>query len=432
MRRYSAEYIQQHTDDPAALLATLTDAEIQALQYDWQFWARDKQLPPEGDWRYWLLLAGRGFGKTRAGAEMVREWIRQGYEYVNLIGATANDARSIMVEGESGILAICRDDERPDYKRHIGELHWPNGAKSIVFSADQPERLRGKQHMKLWPDELASWRYPESWTQAKFGLRLGNNPQAVITTTPRPTKLIKDLIAHDKTVITEGTTYDNRANLADGFFADIIGEYEGTRLGRQELLAHLLDDIPGALWTRVMIEAAYHVSEFVPLEMKRIVVAVDPAVTHGEDADDTGIVVAGIGYNGIGYVLADLTLNASPGQWAAVAVNAYHDYNADLVVAETNNGGDLVELTIRTIEPLIPYKKVHASRGKLTRAAPVAALYEQEKVHHQEPFHLMEDQMCTYVPGEKSPDRMDALVWALTELMLGKRHEKPKSERYIR
>ena len=384
--------------------------------HDWSFWARDKQLPPDGDWRYWVILAGRGFGKTRTGAEWVRAQVQQ-YPMVNLIGATADDARDIMIEGESGILAVCPPSERPEYVISKRRLEWPNGARSLIFTADEPERLRGKQHMQLWADELCAWRYPEAWHQAMFGLRLGDNPRACITTTPKPTALLLDLLKHPKAVVVRGTTYENRANLAEDFYNDIVSQYEGTRRGRQELMAEILDDVPGALWTRKVLDDTRVQSK--PDDFKRVVVAIDPAVTAGEDSNDTGIVVCGVeAKTGHGYVLEDLTINASPDVWARRAVEAYHRWHADRIVAETNNGGDMVEHTIRTVDPTVSFKQVRASRGKHTRAEPVSALYEQGRVHHVGMFAEMEDQLCVWVPGDDSPDRLDALVWGLTELML--------------
>ena len=417
-RPYSADYLASLT--PTAreqVIGGLTPPQLNTLLYDWSFWARDKQLPPPGDWRYWLILAGRGFGKTRTGAEWVRAMVRD-YPLVSLIGATSSDARDIMIEGESGLLAICPDHERPDYKPSKSRLEWPNGATSLIFTADEPERLRGKQHMKLWADELAAWRYPDAWTQALLGLRLGDNPQACITTTPKPTKILRGLIEHPQTVVVTGTTYENRANLAAGWFSDIIRAYEGSRLGRQELLAELLEDVEGALWSRDMLDSGR--VNAAPQDITRIVVAVDPAVTASEDSDETGIVVCGVGgADQHGYVLEDLSMKGTPQEWARVAVNAYHRWGADRLVAEVNNGGDMVEHVIRTVDPAVSYRKLHASRGKRTRAEPIAALYEQSRVHHVGMFGKLEDQLCTWVQGDTSPDRLDALVWALTELMLG-------------
>lgn len=384
------------------------------LSRDWHLWARDNQLPPEGDWVYWLILAGRGFGKTRTGAEWVRQEVRTS-PYVNLIGATADDARDIMIEGESGILAVCPNRERPEYQPSKRRLVWPNGSKSLIFTADEPERLRGKQHSRLWCDELAAWRYPEAWDQAKFGLRLGERPRACITTTPRPTKLVKEIAADASTVISSGSTYDNRANLAGSFFAQIIKTYEGTRLGRQELNAEILDDNPNALWKRSNIDE--HRVSLVP-ELKRIVIGVDPAVTAHEDSDLTGIVVAGRGVDDHGYILADGSLIATPSAWAQRVITLYRNWVADRVVAEVNNGGDLVEAVLRTVDLSVPYTPVRASRGKVVRAEPIAAMYEQGRVHHVGSFPQLEDEMCDYDPltAEKSPDRMDAMVWAMSEL----------------
>jgi phage terminase large subunit-like protein len=390
----------------------------------WELWARDEQLPPLDDWTYWLILAGRGFGKTRCGAEWVRSQARTN-RFVNLIGATADDARDIMIEGESGILAVCPRHERPEYKSSQRKLEWPNGATSLIFTADEPERLRGKQHEKLWADELAAWRYAEAWTQAKFGLRLGRNPQACITTTPKPTPLVRELIDDHGTHVTRGTTYDNRANLAPTFFSEIVKAYEGTRIGRQELNGEVLLDNPRALWTRGRIDELR-----VPAltdetragflaTLRRIVVAIDPAVTSNEHSDETGIVVAGISRDDHLYVLADLSLSASPDTWARTAVQALRTWGADRIVAESNNGGDMVEAVIRSVDRTVSYRKVTATRGKVIRAEPIAALYEQGRAHHVGGFDRLEDQMIEFDPTivqTHSPDRMDALVWAATEL----------------
>lgn len=382
--------------------------------YDWPFWAREGQLPPAGDWRTWLILAGRGFGKTRTGAEWVRASIRD-FPLVNLIGATADDARDIMVDGESGILAVCPQWERPVYRKSERVLLWPNGAKSLIFTADEPERLRGKQHMKIWADELAAWRYPgEAWSQAMLGLRLGGNPQAVVTTTPKPVPALRELLKAETTAVTRGTSYENRANLAPAFFAEIITRYEGTRLGRQELNAELLEDNPDALWQRGPMLEALRVMR--APDLRRIVVAIDPSVTT--TGNEAGIIVAGLGGDGHGYLLEDRSLQGSPDEWARAAVTAYHRNRADRIVAEVNNGGEMVETTLRTVERSIPYKALHASRGKRTRAEPIAALYEQGRVHHVGTFAALEDEYCSWTPGDDSPNRLDAAVWALTELML--------------
>lgn len=401
-------------------VATLSDDDVIALAFDWAFWARPNQMAPAGEWYTWLVLAGRGFGKTRLGAEWIREQVRDN-AMVNLIGATADDARDIMVEGESGILATCPPDERPNYKKYERKLIWPNGAISLIFTADQPERLRGKQHMKLWADELCSWRYVhDAWDQAMFGLRLGKNPQVLVTTTPRPIKLLQEIVKDPLTHVTTGSTYDNKDNLAPAFFAKIIKKYEGTRLGRQELLAEILSDVPGALWKRDRIEEL-RVRE--APKMFRIVVAIDPPATSGEEADEAGIIIAGLapcdckGHREThGFVLEDYSKQADPSTWAKTAVDGYNQYTADLIVGEINNGGEMVGYTLYTVSPNVNYKPIHASRGKYTRAEPISALYEKGMVHHVGSFAALEDQMCTWLPGEDSPDRMDALVWVLTEL----------------
>lgn len=403
------------------ILSSLTEDQAEELIYQWAGWlARPAQEIPKGEWSYWLILAGRGFGKTRTGAETVREWVKAS-RYVNLIGATSDDARDIMVEGESGILSICPKDERPYYKKHESKLEWPNGAVSLIFTADKPDRLRGKQHEKLWADEMAAWRYMDAWDQAKFGLRLGNNPQAVITTTPRPLKTLKDIIEDERSVVTRGSTYDNKTNLAKPFFDSIITRYEGTRIGRQELNAELLDDIPGALWTRANIDIHRKSANALP-DMERVVVAVDPSVTNNEGSDETGIICAGKGVDGEAYVWADSSGRMSPNEWGRASVSLYKSEMADVIVAESNNGGDMVEDTIKSVDPNVNVKQVKASRGKVTRAEPVAALYEQGRVHHVGALDTLEDQMVSFTSDFDrkaqgySPDRVDALVWAITEL----------------
>lgn len=404
----------------------MTTTEKAAKAHDWTgFIARDEQLPPPGDWLYWMLCAGRGFGKTRTGSETVRQWIKDGFEHVNLIGATADDVRSIMVEGESGILSICPDAERPRYVANTRRLIWPNGAVSLLFSAEEPDRLRGKQSDKLWADEIASWRDPDTWDQALLGLRLGRQPQAVISTTPRPTMLIKNLMKDEKTVVTRGSTYDNKENLAAAFIHTVVKRYEGTRLGRQELNAEVLEDIEGALWSRANIDATRIKREAVP-EMRRVVVAIDPAVTSGEKSDETGIVVAGLGQDDHGYILDDASGRFTPIEWARKAIWLAKTHKADRIVAEVNNGGEMVENTIRMVDSNASFRAVHATRGKVVRAEPVSALYEQSKMHHVGSFPMLEDQMCVFTQDFSksvsgySPDRVDALVWAITDLMLAR------------
>lgn len=363
------------------------------------------------------MLAGRGFGKTRTGAELVRAKVEAGEATrVALVGQTAADVRDVMIEGESGLLSVCPPWFEPKYEPSKRRLTWPNGAIATAYSADEPRQLRGPQHDFAWADELASWSTPEAWDQLMFGLRLGADPRVIVTTTPRPTKAIRDLLVDPTTVITRGSTYDNRANLAPAFFEQIIRKYEGTRLGRQELHAEVLDDVPGALWTRAMLDATR--ARTSPPELTRVVVAIDPAVTSGEDSDETGIVTVGKDAAGEYHVLADRSCRMTPDGWARRAVTAFDEYNADRIVAEVNNGGDLVEATLRTVRRNIPYAKVHASRGKRVRAEPIAALYEQCRVHHYGDLAQLEDQMVTFTPDgmDGSPDRVDALVWGLTEL----------------
>ena len=409
----------------ATFLRRTSDRELEAIEHDWGWWGRRNQQAPKGDWRTWLLLAGRGFGKTRSGAECIRDQvIHHGRRRIALVAPTAADARDVMVEGESGLLAVGPPQQRPQYEPTKRRLTWPNGAIATTYSADEPERLRGPQHDAAWCDEIASWRYPEAWDMLMFGLRLGPDPRVVVTTTPKPIKIIRELIADPTTVITRGSTYDNRANLAPAFLQQIVRKYEGTRLGRQELNAEILDDVPGALWSRALIEETrWPVHRNIP-DLVRIVVAIDPAVSTGEDADETGIIVAGKDADGHGYVLADQSGRYAPTEWARAAIGLYRQYKADRIVAEVNNGGDMVEATVRMVDANVSYGKVHASRGKVMRAEPVAALYEQHRVHHVGAFPTLEDQQCGFAADFDrasagfSPDRVDALVWALTDLLV--------------
>jgi predicted phage terminase large subunit-like protein len=406
-----------------SFLARLKPQEKQALQYQWRGWrARPNQLAPAGEWRVWLILAGRGFGKTRSGAEWVREQVESNrVGRVALVGETSADVRSVMIEGDSGILAISPPDNAPLYEPSKRRLSWPNGAIAVAYSGDEPDQLRGPQHDAAWADEPAKWKYPvEAWDNLEFGLRLGKSPRVVATTTPRPIKLIRDLLADPMTVVTRGSTFENVAHLAPSFVDRMKKKYEGTRLGRQELHAEVLDDVPGALWQRENLDRDRRTR--MP-ELQRVVVAIDPASTSGEDSDETGIIIAGKAADGHAYVVEDQTCRLSPDGWARRAVSAYHRHGADRIVAEVNNGGDMVERVIRTVDRNIAYRAVRASRGKTVRAEPVAALYEQGRVHHVGLFAALEDQMCSFTPDqyEGSPDRVDALVWCLTELMLGQR-----------
>jgi phage terminase large subunit-like protein len=423
---------------PAQLLASLSEEERElelskltpkqkaALKWHWPFWARPDQLPPEGDWTTWLLLAGRGFGKSRVGSEWVRQMALENPGCrIALVGETAADTRKVMVEGDSGILNISPPDFMPEYSPANRTLRWPNGSMAETYNATQPDQLRGPQHHFAWCDEIAKWQYmQDSWDQLQFGLRLGKHPKQVVTTTPRPLPLIKKLVSDPDTVVTRGRTMDNASNLASPFLKQIEERYGGTRLGRQELDGEILDDIPGALWSRAMIDES-RVYE-APADMDRVIVAVDPAASSEEGSDENGIVVVGMcrdkdGY-ARGYVLEDATLRGSPEEWARRAVNMYRKWQADKIVAEKNQGGEMVEAVIRAVDRSVPLKLVHASRGKIIRAEPISALYEQRRIHHVGRLDLLEDQMCTFSVdnirgnGMGSPDRVDALVWGLSEL----------------
>jgi len=388
--------------------------------YDWLKQARPKQLPPPGDWRIWLIMAGRGFGKTRTGAETLRGWVQQGLcRRLALIGETEIETRQVMIEGSSGLLAVHPPHERPLYEPSKRQLTWPNGTIANCFSAEAYESLRGPQFDGAWVDELA--KFPEGekvWDQLMFGLRLGQKPRVIVTTTPRPTSLIKRLLKNPKTCLTKGSTFENAKNLAQPFLEYMREHYEKSWLGRQELYADLIEEREGTLWTPSLLEKARNAYEETPL--KRVVVAIDPAVSHGNQSDETGMIVAGLTSQGRGVVLADLSLKAAPSFWIQKAIGAYHDFKADRVVAEVNMGGELVEQLLRSYDPSISYKPVRATRGKFLRAEPIAALYERHMVWHAKYFPELEEQLCSYVPGKtgKSPDRLDALVWALTDLML--------------
>lgn len=384
--------------------------------------ARPDQIPPAGDWLVWLALAGRGWGKTRAGAEDAAWFgMQNAGNRIAVVAPTIASARDVCVEGESGLIAVLPSSCIAQWNRSMGELTLVNETKFTCYSAEASERLRGPQHHRAWADEVAAWEDPGTWDQLTFGLRLGRHPQVVATTTPKPTPLIRKLVKAPGTVLTRGSTFDNAANLPEGTLAHLKNRYEGTRLGRQELYAELLADVQGALWTGDMIDATR--VRAAP-ELRRIVVAVDPSGTAGGGSgDDIGIVVAGLGYDKRGYVLADHSCNLSPDGWARRVVDAYQRHGADRVVAERNFGGAMVEAVLRTAAKHLPVKLVTASRGKAVRAEPVAALYEQGKISHVGALDQLEEQMTEMTSagfmGEGSPDRADALVWALTELMFG-------------
>lgn len=394
----------------------------------WHAKARPEQLPPPGNWNGWLFLAGRGAGKTRSGAEWVKDLAEANQAgRIALIAPTAADARDIMVEGESGILATASAWCRPEYEPSKRRLTWPNGAQASMFSAEEPERLRGPQFNAAWCDELAAWNNPTAtWDQLMFGLRLGTRPRWMVTTTPKPSRLLRELLAREgaDVVVSRANTFANAGNLAGAFLESIRARYEGTRLGRQELNAELLEDVQGALWSRQMIDDAALKGAALP-DMARVVVAIDPSGTAGasDKGDAVGIVVAGKGADGKAYVLADRTCKLSPDGWGRRAVEAYREFKADRIIAERNFGGAMVEHVIRTVDTSVSYREVTASRGKIARAEPVAALYEQGRVKHAHSFPDLEDEMCAmtsdgYV-GDGSPDRADAAIWALTELMIG-------------
>ncbi len=397
-----------------------------ALKWDWDFWARPNQKTPPGDWNTWLVLAGRGFGKTRMGSEWIRQVARDNPGCrIALVAETAADARDVMILGDSGLVAcdptLTADSWSPTNRR----LSWPNGSTAWVYNGTEPDQLRGPQHHFAWIDELAKFRYmQEAWDQCQFGLRLGLHPKVLVTTTPRPLPLIKKLINDSDTFVTRGATLDNSSNLARNTIKALYERYSGTRLGRQELEGEILNDIPGALWNLDTI-AESRVGE-VPDDLERVIVAVDPAASSHEGSDENGIVVVGMardkdGY-ARGYVLEDGSLRGSPEEWAKKAVKLYRKWEADKIVAEKNNGGEMVSSVLRAADRSVPVKLVHASRGKIVRAEPISALYEQGRIHHVGEFAELEDQMCLFSidnirnEGTGSPDRVDALVWGLTEL----------------
>ena len=415
-------------------LAEFSRNELDESRWHWPLWARPEQLPPPGDWRAWLILAGRGFGKTRAGAEWVRAIARTHPEArIALIGSSLGDARAVMIEGESGLLAVGPPDRAPKFEPSLRRLTWDNGAQATLYSAGEPETLRGPQHSHAWCDELGKWevsgnRAERCWDNLLLGLRLGDDPRILVTTTPRAVPLLRRLLADEaggEVVVTRGASRANMANLPLRFLQDMDKTYGQSALGRQELEGEMLDDLPGALWTRALIEQA-RATRAPP--MKRVIIGVDPpASAHG---DACGIVVCGLGDDGLAYVQADLTVEkASPERWARAVANASATWQADRVIAEANQGGEMVGSVLRAANSALPIKLVHARHGKGARAEPVAALYECGRVRHVGTFPQLEDELCgLQVGGEyrgpgRSPDRADACVWALTELMLGSASE---------
>ena len=390
---------------------------------DWSIQGRPSQQLPEGDWRTWLIMAGRGFGKTRTGAEAVRRWVKEGTcRRIALVGATIHDVRSIMVEGESGLLSVHSKEDRPLFIPSKRLLQWPNGAVAYLFGAENVDQLRGPQFDGAWVDELAKFRRASDvWSQLQLCMRLGKHPRTIVTTTPRPLKLLQSLIIAKDVHVTKGSTFDNELNLAPSYLDQVREQFLNTRLGAQEIYAEMLTETSGALWNRELIQyrqPAY--DESGKPDLKRIVIAIDPATTTHDHSDETGIVVVGVDEMNQAYVLEDLSGKFSPNEWGMRVVNSYYRLQADKIVVEVNKGGDLVENVLRSIDSTIPVKTVRATRGKFTRAEPIAALYEQKRVFHAQPFTDLETQICDYVPGltSKSPDRMDALVWGVTELIL--------------
>ncbi|HPE26261.1 DNA-packaging protein [Albidovulum sp.] len=413
-------------------LGGLSEGALMSLPWLFEFWALPHQLPPEGAWKTWVIMGGRGAGKTRAGAEWVRAEVEGPRPMdpgrarrVALVGETVDQVREVMVFGDSGIMACSPPDRKPVWEATRKRLVWPNGAVAQVFSAHEPEALRGPQFDAAWVDELAKWKRAEdAWDMLQFALRLGEHPRQVVTTTPKNVGVLKAILQNPSTVITHAPTAANKAHLAASFLAEVEARYAGTRLGRQELEGELLEDVEGALWTTAMIEAGRRAP---PARFSRVVVAVDPAVSGRTGADECGIVVAGAVTEGPpetwrAWVLEDASLSGSPLRWAEEAVAAFRRHGADRLVAEVNQGGKLVESVVRQVDPMIPYRGVSAAAGKAARAEPVAALYEQGRVHHARGLGRLEDQMCRMTvagyQGRGSPDRVDALVWALSELLL--------------
>ncbi|WP_284164465.1 terminase family protein [Frigidibacter sp. SD6-1] len=432
--RSAAAWLASATPETVeSFLGELSDEALMALPWLFEFWALPHQMAPEGAWRTWVIMGGRGAGKTRAGAEWVRAQVEGARpldtgraKSVALVGETIDQVREVMVFGPSGILACSPPDRRPVWEAGRRRLVWPNGAVAQVFSAHEPESLRGPQFDAAWVDELAKWKKgQESWDMLQFALRLGSHPRQVVTTTPKNVGVLKTILKNPSTVVTHAPTEANKAYLAASFLEEIRARYDGTRLGRQELDGVLLEDFEGALWTTEMIEVARGEP---PGSFSRVVVGVDPSVAGKPGSDECGIVVVGAVTDGPpkdwrAWVLEDATVTGgSPQKWAEAVVSAYHRHGASRVVAEVNQGGALVEDVLRAVDPFLPVRKVSASTNKVARAEPVAALYEQGRVGHVRDLGALEDQMCQVTrqgyQGKGSPDRVDALVWALTDVMI--------------
>ena len=415
-----------------AAINKLSERERRSLRPYWRLWAHDSQLPPPGEWHCWLIMAGRGYGKTRAGAEWVREVAENDpTARIALVGANLGEVRRVMVEGESGLLAIAPWRKRPEFEASRRLLTWPNGAKATLYSAGEPESLRGPQHSHAWCDEIAKWeqsseRAKNAWNNLLLGLRLGQAPRVAATTTPRPVPLVKRLLEQPDTVVTRGTTEDNSDNLPRGYIRQMQAQFGRSLWARQELYGELIEDIEGALWSRELLESCREAAASSPA--KRVVIGVDPPASSEGDA--CGIVVCARGEDGVARVLADCSVrHPTPERWARAVAEAARVWQADRVVAEANNGGEMVRSVLRAAEISLPVSLAHASRGKTARAEPVAALYETGRVRHCGEFPLLEDELCGILaaggyegPG-RSPDRADALVWAMTELMLGRKSE---------
>ncbi len=389
-------------------------------KYDWLKIARPKQLPPLGDWDVWMILAGRGFGKSLSESQWARVNAEASPTRGALVGRTPADVRDVMIEGESGILAISPPWNMPVYEPSKRKLTWPNGSVAITYSFENPDQLRGPQHHWAIVDELASAPDCKAWDNLRFGMRLGDKPRIMVGTTPRPTELIKKL-AKDKTVaLTTGSTYENITNLPESFIKVLTEKYEGTRLGRQEIRAEILEDVEGALWQFEMIDKDRIKKEDAPEVFKKIAIGVDPAITANEKSDETGIIAAGLGWDNYAYILSDHSLVATPAAWANKVISVYDMYQANEIVVEVNQGGDMVKTILRGIRQSLPVKEVRASKGKQARAEPVVALYEQHKIHHVGLLPKLEDQMTSWEPAvtKQSPDRIDALVWVLTHLLI--------------
>ncbi|WP_338467025.1 terminase family protein [Novosphingobium sp. ZN18A2] len=409
-------------------LWNMSPRQRRSIRHHWHLWAHEGQLPPPGAWHCWLIMAGRGFGKTRAGAEWVRAVAeRDPAARIALVGASLGEVRSVQVEGESGILAVSPWRRRPKFEPSRRLLVWPNGAEARLYSAGEPESLRGPQHSHAWCDEIAKWdnsggRAGSAWDNMQFGLRLGAWPRVMATTTPRAVPLLRRILDDRHAVVTRGATGANSRNLPPAFMRAVRRQFAGTKLGRQELDGELIEDIEGALWSRALIERT---RENGSPPLTRVVIGVDPPASA--DGDACGIVAVGLGEDRVAHVLADLSVERpSPETWARAVADGAAQWQADRVVAEANQGGAMVESVLRAADAVLPLRLVHASRGKAARAEPVAALYEAGRVRHAGTFPALEDQLCGLMPGgeyrgpTRSPDRADAAVWALTELMLGR------------